>query len=267
MQRLTAAGLERRGADDWLYDVEAAVLAYSGHLQQARMMSHRAIEIARQAERNEAAAQHEAGAAVREVLFGNVTEARHAAQSAQTLSNGREVQYGAAVALAFAGNSSQAQILADDLERRFPADTSVRFGSLPTLHALIALNRHDPLGAAALLETATPFELGWRGANSVGFCGSLYPLYVRGEAFLMAHRGVEAAAEFQNILDHRGIIGADPIGALARLQLGRAFILTGDTHRAMIAYQDFLTLWKDADPDIPVLANARAEYARLRGRE
>ena len=153
---------------------------------------------------------------------------------------------------------SRAQQLADDLERRFPEDTVVRFSYLPVLRARMALNQGDPAKAIELLQVAVPYELGARLD-----LGPLYPIYVRGEAHLAAHQGTEAAIEFQKILDHRGVVGSDPIGALAHLQLGRAYTLSGDKIKAKAAYQDFLTLWKDADPDIPILQQAKREYAGL----
>lgn len=263
MRRVSALGLARADTSDWIYDQEALVLAYSGHLQQARIMSAHGIELARQAGHREAAAQRQAGAAVREALFGNAAEAKRAAVSAQRLSDGRDAQFGAAVALALSGDSASSARLADDLEKRLPDDTSLRFAYLPTLHGLLALNRRDPAGAVALLQAAAPYDLGWRAAASVGFSGSLYPVYARGMALLSGARGPEAVAEFQKILDHRGIVGADPIGAVARLQLGRALAMAGETRKAVVAYEDFLTLWKDADPDIRILAQAKAEYARL----
>ncbi|MEP6593220.1 MAG: tetratricopeptide repeat protein, partial [Acidobacteriota bacterium] len=263
MRRLSALGLARADTSDWMYDQEALVLAYSGHLQQARIMSAHGIEIARQAGHGEAAAQRQAGAAVREALFGNAAEAKRAAASARQLSDGRDAQFGAAVALALVGDSVSSERLANDLEKRLPDDTSLRFAYLPTLHGLLALNRRDPAGAVALLQAAAPYELGWRGAASVGFSASLYPIYARGVALLSAGRGHEAVAEFQKILDHRGIVGADPIGAVARLQLGRALAMAGEKSKAMAAYDDFLARWKDADPNIPILAQARAEDARL----
>jgi predicted Zn-dependent protease len=169
------------------------------------------------------------------------------------------VQYGAAFALALTGDSGHAQALVNDLEKRFPEDTSVRFSYLPALGALLALKRGEPSKAIELLQIAVPYELG---APRSAF-GALYPIYVRGEAYLAAHQGSEAATEFQKILDHRGIVVSDPIGALAHLQLGRAFALAGDKTKAKTAYQDFLTLWKDADPDIPIFKRAKAEYAKL----
>ena len=184
--------------------------------------------------------------------------------AALELSKGRDVEYGAAFALALSGDSSRSQTLADDLERRFPEDTSVKVGYLPALRALSALNHGEPQGGVERLQIALPYELAVNGLNfSHFYLGGLHSAYVRGEAYLAAHQGAEAAAEFQKILDHRGIVVSDPIGALAHLQLGRAFVLSGDKTKAKAAYQDFLTLWKDADPDIPILRQAKAEYARL----
>jgi eukaryotic-like serine/threonine-protein kinase len=179
------------------------------------------------------------------------------------LSNGRDVKYAAAFAVGLSGDASRSQALANDLERRFPEDTSVRFSYLPALRRVFALNHSKPSNAIEALQIAVPYELAIPGIAFFGFFGSLYPIYVRGEAYLAAHRGAEAAAEFQKILDHRGIVFSDPVGALAHLQLGRAFALSGDKTKAQTAYQDFLTLWKQADPEIPILKQAKTEYARL----
>jgi eukaryotic-like serine/threonine-protein kinase len=259
MEREASRARERTGAEAWISNKEAFALAYSGHLQQARILSQRAVDQAMQESQPERAGLWEAGASLREVFFEQVPDARKRAVAALKLSNSREVQYGAALTFALSGDSSRAQTLADDLEKRFPEDTVVRFSYLPVLRARIALNQGDSARAIEMLETATPYELG----ASRGLFGALYPIYVRGEAHLAAHRGPEAAREFQRILDHRGIVGSDPIGALARLQLGRALALSGDTIKAKSAYQDFLTLWKDADPNIPILSQARSEYAKL----
>lgn len=139
----------------------------------------------------------------------------------------------------------------------------MRFNYLPALRALLALNRGEPSKAIEGLEMAVPYELGTPRSTIHGYFGALYPAYVRGLAYLAAHRGAEAAAEFRKILDHRGIVVSDPIGALAHLQLGRAFAWSGDKTKAKAAYQDFLTLWENADPDIPILQQAKAEYAKL----
>ena len=183
--------------------------------------------------------------------------------AALTLSKDREVEYGVAFALARSVDISKAQALADDLEKRFPEDTSVRFSYLPTLRALFALSHGDHSRAFEVLQVAIPTELGTPRSSIQGLFGALYPVYVRGEAHLAAHQGAEAAAEFQKVLDHRGIVVSDPIGALERLQIGRAWALAGDKTKATTAYRDFLTLWKDADPEIPILKQAKAEYAKL----
>jgi hypothetical protein len=142
-------------------------------------------------------------------------------------------------------------------------DEECWFSYLPTLRALFALNQGEPSKALEELQVAVPYELGWPGANFVGFIGALYPIYVRGDTYLVEGKGAEAALEFQRILDHRGVVVSDPIGALAHLQQGRAFVLSGDTDEAKIAYEDFFKLWKDADPDIPLLKRARGEYSKL----
>ena len=267
MQRIAALAQQRSGREnwilDWICDQEGYVLAYSGHLEEARRKSRQAIELARQARRLDGAAQHEAGAAVRESLFGHVSEAKQIALSMLAVSKGRDAKYGAGLVLALIGESTRAQAVAHDLQTRFPEDTLVTFSYLPVLRALLALNHREPSKAIELLEVAAPYELGQIGDSSVGFSGSLYPIYVRGVAYLAARKGGEAVREFQKILDHRGIVVSDPIGALAHVQLGRAFALSGDQNKAKAAYQDFLTLWKDADPDIPILRQAKAEYAKL----
>jgi predicted Zn-dependent protease len=227
-------------------------------------MSLQAAELAQQAGHDERAALFETGAALREAFFGNRIGATQRVSSALALAKDREVAYGAALALALAGNSSRAQTLADDLEKNFPEDTSVRFSYLPVLRAILALNLHQPSKAIEVLESAAPYELGTPRSSLQGFFGALYPVYVRGQAYLSAHQGAEASSEFQKIIDHRGIVASDPIGVLARLQLGRAYVLSGDTAKAKSAYQDFLTLWKDADSEIPILKQAKTEYAQLK---
>jgi tetratricopeptide (TPR) repeat protein len=152
--------------------------------------------------------------------------------------------------------------MADDLGKRFPEGTIIQFNYLPTLRAKLALLRSNPQQALDSLQAAAPYELGLPALSFYNW-PNMYPVYVRGEAYLAAHQGKEAAAEFQKILNHRGIVLNEPIGALAHLQLGRAYAMSGDSAKARAAYEDFLTLWKDADPDIPVLQQAKAEYAKL----
>ena len=226
-------------------------------------MSHHAAELAQQAAQRDRAALDGTGLALWEGFFGNAPEASRNAMAARELSKGREVEYGAAFALALAGDSFRSQTLANDLERRYPEDMSVRFSYLPALRALLALNHSEPSKAIELLQIVVPYDLGAPHSSFDGFFGTLYPVYVRGEAYLAAHQAAQAAAKFQKILDHRGIVVSDPVGALAHLQLGRAFALSGDKTKAKTAYQDFLALWKDADPDIPILKQAKAEYAKL----
>ncbi len=174
------------------------------------------------------------------------------------------MEYGAGVALALTGDSKRAQALTDDLEKRFPEDTCVKFEYVPELRALLALNRNDPAKAIELLQVAAPYELGAPRSSFHALYGVLYPVYVRGEAYLAMHLGAQAAAEFQKVLDHPGIVSIDPVGALARLQMGRAFAMSGEHAKARTAYQDFFRLWNEADPDIPVLQKAKAEYEKLR---
>jgi hypothetical protein len=228
------------------------------------MMWQRAITLAQQIGHGEKAALYETSAAVCEAHFGNAAAAKRRALAALKIARGRDVEYAAAFALALSGDSSAAQTLADDLGKRFPEDTPVQFEYLPTLGALFALARNDPSNAIELLHPALAYDYAVPGTAFTANYGGLYPAYVRGKAYLASRQGAEAAAEFQKILDHRGVVGADPIGALAHLPLGRAFALSGDKTKAKAAYQDFLALWKDADPGIPILAQAKAEYARLR---
>ena len=209
------------------------------------------------------AALYQADAAQWEALFGFAAEAREHSHAALSGWSGRDVEYGAALGLALANNAPGQQTnLADDLAKRFPDDTLVRFNYLPTLRAQIALNRDQPSQAIEVLQASVPYELGT--LEAYGFPQALLPVYVRGEAYLATHRGPEAAVEFQKVLNHRGIVFNEPIGALAHLQLGRAYVLSGDDTKARSAYQDFLSLWKDADPDVPILKEARAEYAKLK---
>jgi len=267
MERTAALARERPGAGDWISNSEGFALAYSGHLEAARKMSRLAADLARKTQRRDTEALYEADAAVREALFGNVPTARQRAVEAIELSKSKDVAFAAGFALALSGDSSRSQALREDLSRRLPEDTRVQFNYAPTLRALLALNDSHPLKAVELLQTTIPYELGNPSEGGSEFllgAGNLYPAYVRGLCYLAARQGAEAASEFQKILDHRGIVISDPIGALARLQLGRAYAMSGDKVRAKSAYQDFLNLWKDADPDVPILKEARAEYTKLK---
>jgi eukaryotic-like serine/threonine-protein kinase len=240
-----------------MLDLEADLAAYSGRLKEAREFSHRGVASDERTIGKGAAASDHAGAAEREVVFGNAAEARQQAAAALELLRGPDpyVQFAAAKVVASAGDAVQAQKLAGDLDKQFPEDTLVQFIFLPTLRAQIALARNSPSGAIEVLRAAAPYELSVNEGPHV--------VYLRAEAYLAKHQGREAAAEFQRILDHRGIVLMDPIGALAHLGLARAYTMQGDTAKAKMAYQYFLTLWKDADPDIPILIAAKAEYAKL----
>jgi len=263
MQREVAGARGKSGVEELISDHQAFALAYSGHLQEATKMLRRASDLAQQTAHREKAALFETRAALWEAFYGNAPTAKPAAIAALALAKNREVQYGAALALAIAGDSSQAQTLTNDLESSFPEDTSVKFNYLPSVRAFLALNHGDPAKAIELLQVAVPYELGQPRSAQTGFFGALYPIYARGQAYLAARQGAEAAREFQKILDHPGIMIGDPIGVLAHLQLGRAYAMQGDAAKAKAAYEDFLTLWKDADPDIPILRQGKAEYAKL----
>jgi len=263
MQREVAAARGKSGVEELISDHQAFALAYSGHLQEATKMLRRASDLAQQTAHREKAAGFETRAALWEAFYGDKLAAKPAAMSALALAKNREVQYGAALALAIAGDSSQAQILTNDLESSFPEDTSVKFNYLPTVRAFLALNHGDPAKAIEILQIAIPYELGQPRSSQTGFFGALYPIYARGQAYLAARQGAAAAKEFQKILDHPGIMVGDPIGVLAHLQLGRAYAVQGNATKAKAAYQGFLALWKDADSDIPILKQAKAEYAKL----
>ncbi|HEY2663144.1 MAG TPA: hypothetical protein VGI47_02295, partial [Candidatus Binataceae bacterium] len=263
MDREAIRARARPGGENWMSAREAFVAGYSGHLRDARTISHRAVFQAQQAGQPERASLWAAGAAVREALFGNKGAAAEWAASALQLSHTREVLHGTALAFGISGDSSRAEALAGEMENGFPEDSSVRFSYVPTIRAVLALNRADPERAVELLQVAAPHELGIPLSAVSGLFGAFYPIYVRGQAYLAAKEPTEAAAEFRKILDHRGIVVSDPIAALSHLQLGRAYALTGDRAKARSAYQDFFTLWKDADQDIPALKRAESEYAKL----
>ena len=253
--------------EDWMRHNEALVLAHSGQMRNARIRWRHTIERAQQGGQREKAALYQAAEAVCEAHCGNREQAKERARAALELGKGRDIVYAAAFALALSGDCSGAQRLADDLAKRFPEDTPAQFEYLPTLRALFALANGTPGEAIERLQTALPYDLAMPGTAFFAKFGGLYPAYVRGRAYLEAGRGREAAAEFQKVLGHRGIVLADPIGAVAHVQLGRALALAGEHDRAGSAYRDFLALWKNADADIPILEQARAEYGELQKTE
>jgi eukaryotic-like serine/threonine-protein kinase len=261
-QQVAKMGAQPRWGHIMLF-LEGDTAAYYGHIKDAREFSRRAMDSAQLAGEKDATAIYSSLSGLREVSFGNPQEARRQATLALKLSTSRDVLDYAALALAYSGDDAQAKALADDLNKRFPEDTLVQFNYLPTIRGKLALNKGNASDAIKDLEAAVPYELGFSKGND--FVGNMmFPVFVRGEAFLASHQGGKAAAEFQKILDHRGLVLNRPIGALAHLGLARAYVLQGDFPRARAAYQDFLALWKDADPDIPVLQQAKVEYAKLR---
>lgn len=262
MAKQVAWSAETPGAEDVLLYYESQTAAYLGRLTKARELSRRAIDSAERAHKNETAAGYEAEAALREAMFGNSAVAKQHAAAALNSLPSRNVKLETALALGYAGDEAGAEKLAGDLAKQFPEDTLVQFNCLPAIRSQLAVGHGEPAKAIAALQAALPYELGELG--NVGLSLTMRPVYLRGEAYLAAHEGREGAAEFQKILDNPGVVANQPIGALAYLGLARAYGFQGDTAKARAAYKDFLTLWKDADPDIPILKQAGAEYAKLR---
>jgi predicted Zn-dependent protease len=244
------------GAEDEMLSTQSATEAYFGRLERARELSRQAIESARRNQQEETAAAWGVAAALREAELGDTVRARTLAAPALRLRLNQRIQILAALALARSGDADQAEKLADELARRFPLDTMIHRYWIPSIRASIEIHRGNPAKAIDLLQPVAPYDLARPS-------GGLYPVYVRGQAYLSLHRGREAAAEFQKILDHRGIALNQPIGALAHLEIARAYALQNETANARDAYHDFLTLWEEADPDLPLLKQAKAEYAAL----
>ncbi len=251
-----------KAGEDILFSFASDTDAFHGRLTKARNLSQRAIDAARRSDSIETAAAWQMNSALREAEFGNTERSRQEVASALAAASTRDVTILAALAWARIGDTDRAQRMADDLARRFPLNTTVNRYWLPAVYASIEIKRGNPAKALEVLQTAAPYELGTPLPQfEVG--GSLYPPYVRGEAYLSLGRGKQAAAEFQKFLDHPGVTVNSPLGALARLQLARAYALAGLSAKARSTYQDFLALWKDADPDLRVLKQAELEYAKL----
>jgi eukaryotic-like serine/threonine-protein kinase len=256
MQKIAAELMGKPGYEDEILYYESSTAAYGGEFGKARELMRRAVDSAQRADEKETAAGYESYAAWNEALAGNMALAKQEAQAALALARGRDVETQSAITLALTGEFEQAVRLAGDLGKRLPIDTLVQSLYLPMIHAAVALRSADGGKAVEALAAAAPYELGSE--------TQLHPAYLRGEAYLASGRGAPAEVQFQKILDHPGIVGNNPIGALAHLGLGRAYALAGDGVKAKAAYQDFFALWKDADPDIPILLQAKAEYAKLK---
>ena len=264
MDREAALAQKQTPVDDLVYDRQAFVLAYSGRLKDAKVTAQRVADLNSQPDQRGRKALIEIGPALWDAFFGNMAAARKGAAAAADLSKDRDVEYGAAFALALSGESSRSKTLAKDLEMRFPKDTVVKIFYLPAIRALLELkNGGQPSKAIDQLQVSLPYDRGMPPSGAPFFFGAFYTVYVRGLAYLAADQGPEAAAEFQKIIDGRTIVVSDPIGALAHLQLGRAFRMSRDKTKAKAAYQDFLSLWKDADKNIPILDEARKEFMEL----
>jgi serine/threonine protein kinase/predicted Zn-dependent protease len=260
MAQLASAAMGKPGTEDLLLDMQADTEGWYGKLKNAHELTRQAMDSAQRNDAKESAAGYQAEEALREVESGNREQARAEANAALKLGPNRDVRAIAALVLARGGDTPAAEKLAAELDKTFPLDTLVQRYWLPTIRASIALERKDPNRAIELLRAANTIELSSTTASLTIF---LCPVYVRGEAHLMLHDGSRAAEEFQKFIDHRGVVMNFPWGALARLGLARAYAMQGDSAKAKSAYQDFLALWKDADPDVPILKQAKAEYAKL----
>jgi eukaryotic-like serine/threonine-protein kinase len=265
MLQLAAAAIGKPGKEDLLLASQADTEAWHGKLKNAREFTRRAMVSAQRNDAKETAASYQVSAALREVVAGDRQQARDEATEALKLSQTRDVKAMAALALAQAGDTEAAEKLAGELDKTFPLNTLVQRYWLPTIRAAVALERKDPNRAVELLKQTRPVDLA---AVNTGINVFLCPVYLRGEAFLMLHDGKAAGAEFQKFVDHYGLLTNFPWGALARLGLARAYALDAATdpsarEKARTVYQNFLALWKDADPDIPIYKQAKAEYARL----
>ena len=258
MEQQVAWAAGRPGEEDWMLAIQSDTEAYYGRLMRARDYSRRAVDTAVRADAKEVAAFWQANAGLREGEFGNAAAAKQDVDAALALAPGRNVKLTAALALARAADTLRVKALVEQLEKTEPKNTLLKVYWLPTIKAAIEISNGNPSQGITDVEAAAPYELGQPPAFS-----SLYPAYLRGQAYLAARNGTAAAAEFQKLIDHPGIVWNKPIGTLAHLHMGRAYAMAGDAAKAKAAYQKFFNVWKDADPDIPVLLQAKAEYAKL----
>ena len=260
MERQVADATGKPGVEDQILFLESETAAYNGEFAKSRELAHRAADTAERTNEKETAAEYLGHSAVREALVGNMDAAKQDAKAAMLPSDSRQGNAFSAIALALAGDSAQAARLSDDLRKKFPVDTIVQSDYLPMIRVATALRSGDAPRAIEALAAAEPYELG---QTNTSFTFALYPVYLRGQAYLAAKQGAAARVEFQKILDHYGVTGNQPIGALAHLGLARAYTLQGNLPQASVAYSDFLSLWKNADPDIPLLREAKLESDRL----
>ena len=263
MEKSVAESRGNQGSELALTQVQALAAARDGHLSEAERYSRGAVEMALRAGLRERTAVFQAAPAVWNALYEEKAAARRTAETALKTFEGREVAYAAGFALGLAGETEKAEALADKLNKEYPEDTQVQATYVPTLRALVALDKNDPRKAIDLLEANRPYEFGIPPLAFNHFYGNMYPIYVRGLAYLAMRNPKEAAVEFGRLLAHPGLAAGDPVDAAARRQLARALGLAGDKAKATSAYSDFLTSWKDADPDIPILEQAKTEYAKL----
>lgn len=259
MGQQVAWGAGKPGIEDILLSMQSDTEAYFGRMTRARDYSRRALDSAVRSDSKEKAALWQVNAALREAELGNGGAARREVAKALALSPGRDVEVIAALALARAGDASRAEALCKEMEKTYPTNNLMKLYWLPSLKAAIDISNNKPSRALLGLEPTATYELGL----ADGYINYLYPAYLRGQAYLLTHNGTAAATEFQKLLDHQGIVQNFVTGSLAHLQMGRAYALLGDTARAKPAYQTFLNLWKDADPDVPILKQAKAEFAKL----
>ncbi len=265
MQRQTDWAIGQAQGENLLLSAQSDTEAYFGRLVKAREFSQRAADSARTNNQQETAGEWQMNAALRDAEFGSSAEARRQISTVLKIPPNREVQILAALALARAGDSKQSAQMTDDLAQRFPLDTAINGYWLPTIRAAIEMNRREPAKAIKILEASIPYELG-NPLPQAELGAFLYPVYVRGHAYLTLGQGKEAAAEFQKLLSHRGITVNCPFGALAHLGMARAHALAGDSVKSLTEYQRFLELWKTADSNLPFLQQANAEYASLKSR-
>jgi serine/threonine protein kinase/tetratricopeptide (TPR) repeat protein len=262
MQRQADWAMGKPGVEDVSLSFQSDTEAYSGHLAKAQDLSQRATESAQRADEKETAAKRELNAALREAEFGNPAEAHRQALDALTISQARSVRILVAMVLARTGDTVRAEKMADELQKQNPVNTKMNFYWLPVIRAAAQISRKDPGKAIETLQTTVPYELGVAGPlPEIG--ALLYPVYLRGQAYLMLHEGKSAATEFQKFIDNRAMVINSPLGALAQMNLARAYAMQGDAAEAKATYQEFFAIWKDADPDVPVLKQAKAEYAKL----